>query len=139
MNLVYSLEEIDSIAHHLISQFGTKKYWLFSGNLGAGKTTLINAICNSLGIESLVNSPTFNIINKYVYKKTETLLHIDLYRIKSLEELQEMGFVEQAEKANFVWIEWPELIQNFVNPNNCLKLTLEKLDLTKRELTLDLC
>jgi tRNA threonylcarbamoyladenosine biosynthesis protein TsaE len=95
------------------------------GNLGAGKTTLVQGIAKGLGVVKKINSPTFNIIKEYSLPKRPncSLVHIDAYRIKSAVELINLGIQDSIFQNNFVVIEWAENISKNL-PNNHILITL---------------
>jgi len=112
MNLLYTIEEIDKAANFVLDNLKTNNI-LFEGNVGAGKTTLIKQICLKLGVSDLTNSPTFSLINEYKTKNT-SIFHMDLYRLKNINEVIDLGVMEYIDFNNTVIIEWPELlIKNF--------------------------
>jgi tRNA threonylcarbamoyladenosine biosynthesis protein TsaE len=94
----------------------------FYGSMGAGKTTFIKAICEELGVEDVITSPTFAIVNEYSLS-TNTIYHFDFYRIKKLEEVYDMGFEDYFYSGALCFIEWPELIEE-VLPDDAVKVTI---------------
>ena len=114
LEISFSLESIEEVAFQLLQSFEPQKIFLFTGNLGAGKTTLISAICKSLGCLDLISSPTFSLINEYKIG-SESLYHFDLYRLKSLEETMDIGFEEYIYSGNYCFIEWPEKVTNILS------------------------
>ncbi len=108
-----SLNEIDATAQKIILLAGTQKTFLFYGVMGAGKTTLIKALCKFLGTHDNVASPTFSIVNEY---KTENagIYHFDLYRLKTQAEALDMGFEEYLYSGNYCFIEWPERVPDLL-------------------------
>jgi len=103
------LANLSKTAHELLQASLDCKIWLFKGEMGSGKTTLIKAVCKELGLRDLVSSPTFSIINEYKYQN-EPLYHFDFYRIKNLEEAVQIGIEEYFYSKSYCFIEWPELI-----------------------------
>ena len=102
----------------------------FYGKMGAGKTTFIKAICEELGVDDVITSPTFAIINEYS-GKDETIYHFDFYRIKKLEEVYDMGYEDYFYSGALCFIEWPELIEE-VLPEDAVKVQItEKEDGTR--------
>jgi tRNA threonylcarbamoyladenosine biosynthesis protein TsaE len=85
----------------------------FYGELGSGKTQFIKGICSGLGVKNVVNSPTFVIVNEYDYSNGKKIFHFDFYRMKSTEEVIELGFEDYFDKG-LILIEWPELIENLL-------------------------
>ena len=84
--------------------------FLFSGDLGSGKTTMIKQICKDLGVVDEISSPTFSLVNEYRTKDDLPVYHFDLYRLKDLDEAQNIGITEYLDSGNLCLIEWPELI-----------------------------
>lgn len=104
---IFDLNNIQTIATNFISLFDKYKIIAFSGDLGAGKTTLINAICKQLGVNESVTSPTYSIIQEY-HSGSIIIFHMDLYRIKSIEEAIDAGIEDCLESKNLCLVEWPE-------------------------------
>ena len=95
--------------------FSERKIILFNGEMGAGKTTLIKAICHELGCEDEVSSPTFSLVNHYVSPSAGDVFHFDCYRLKSTEEAMDIGFEEYLESGSYCLIEWPEIILKLIS------------------------
>jgi tRNA threonylcarbamoyladenosine biosynthesis protein TsaE len=93
------------------------------GDLGSGKTQLAKGICSGLGVEQTVNSPTFIIVNEYSSAQFPKIYHFDLYRMKSIDEILDMGFTEYIGNGNITLIEWPEHVESIL-PANTLKIRL---------------
>ena len=89
---IQSLEEIHEAARTFIREMGDNSVFAFYGKMGAGKTTFIKAVCECLGVEDVINSPTFAIVNEYRSETGELIYHFDFYRIKKLEEVYDMGY-----------------------------------------------
>jgi tRNA threonylcarbamoyladenosine biosynthesis protein TsaE len=110
----YSLEELPVVAKQII-EFG-KEYpiWLFEGSMGAGKTTLIKALCRHWQVSNHVQSPTFSIVNEYITQEGKTIYHFDFYRIKHEVEAMDMGVEEYFDSGNYCLVEWPSKISNLL-------------------------
>lgn len=110
---VYTESELDSVAASVLSQAGTTRLFLLRGEPGSGKTSLVGALCKRLGVKAEVTSPTFSLVNEYALADGSVLYHLDLYRIKSAEELFESGIAEHLDGLSYCFVEWPELIGQF--------------------------
>lgn len=104
------LAEIDRIARHLLDEGKSRSVWLFEGEMGAGKTTLIKAICRQKGVVSVVQSPTFGIVNEYSTQTGEAIYHFDCYRLRNEAEALDIGIEEYFDSGNYCLVEWPERI-----------------------------
>jgi len=124
MNLKFSLEEIENISQILKDNI-YHKVVLISGEMGAGKTTLIKSLLKLYKSNDNVSSPTFSIINEYRTLSKDLIYHMDLYRIKTIEELEGIGFFEYIYSKNQCFIEWGELIENNIG-NEFNKFVISK-------------
>lgn len=104
------LDELDSAAHRLLAQGRTQSVWLFEGEMGAGKTTLIKALCRALGVVSTVQSPTFSIVNEYTTHEGHSVYHFDCYRLRNEAEALDIGIEEYFDSGDYCFVEWPERI-----------------------------
>jgi tRNA threonylcarbamoyladenosine biosynthesis protein TsaE len=114
---------LSAAARQLLKYSGGKKIFAFYGSMGAGKTTFIKAICESLGAIDIVSSPTFTLVNEYRTSEGETLFHIDFYRIKKLEEVYDFGIEEYLTGDSYCFMEWPELIEEIL-PQETVKVRI---------------
>ncbi len=127
---IIDLDHIRETAREFIDNMGNRKVFAFYGKMGAGKTTFIKAVCEELGVEDVITSPTFAIINEYS-GKDDTIYHFDFYRIKKLEEVYDMGYEDYFYSGALCFIEWPELIEE-VLPEDAVKVQIiEKEDGTR--------
>ena len=123
MNItISSLESIREAAREFIQHIGEHRVFAFYGEMGAGKTTFIKAICEELGVEDVITSPTFAIVNEYT-SNDGPIYHFDFYRIKKLEEVYDMGFEDYFYSGALCFIEWPELIEE-VLPEDAVKVNI---------------
>lgn len=123
MEIFFTLKEIDYAASKVLSFSVTNKVFTFSGELGAGKTTLIKAICRLLGVSEPVTSPTYSLIHEYKTADGIKIYHMDLYRINSLQEALEAGTGENIASGEFCFIEWPGKIEPLL-PQNVVALNI---------------
>lgn len=121
------LEALNDIADQILELFPDDRIFLFSGKMGAGKTTLIKSICNSLRVVDVVSSPTFSIVNEYLTFEGNGVFHFDLYRIKSPVELMDIGFEEYIYSGSYCLIEWPELASELM-PSKYVMINIETED-----------
>lgn len=121
----FALEEVEHIAQKLLDKAGPNQLiWTFTGEIGAGKTTLIKAICRLLGTEEKVSSPTFSLVNEYKDREGLTFYHMDLYRLHDTEEAVDIGIEEYLDSGQRCLIEWPGLIEHLL-PENTFRIKLE--------------
>ncbi|MCG8323359.1 MAG: tRNA (adenosine(37)-N6)-threonylcarbamoyltransferase complex ATPase subunit type 1 TsaE [Cytophagales bacterium] len=129
-------EDLPAVAERIIALAGTYKVWLFEGDMGTGKTTLIRALCKVFGIIDDVSSPTFALVNEYVDRQETYFYHFDFYRINNEEEAMDIGADEYFYSGNVCFIEWPEKIPALIpdeflrifisiNSDNTRKIVLE--------------
>jgi len=102
-----------------------KRAIAFYGKMGAGKTTFIKAVCEELGVDDVITSPTFAIVNEYTDGNGNPIYHFDFYRIKKLEEVYDMGYEDYFYSGNLCLLEWPELIEDIL-PENAVKVHIEE-------------
>jgi len=134
MNInVNSLSDLDEAAIALLDFAGTEKIFVFEGDMGAGKTTFIKALAKAFGVEELVSSPTFSIVNEYK-GKGHTFYHFDFYRIKNLREAYDIGYEEYFFSGNTCFIEWPEKVEELL-PKHYIKVQIKMLSENERTLS----
>ena len=129
MKLEYSLNDLDLISQKIIQSSNVNVY-LFFGEMGVGKTTLIRALVKRLGSEDNVSSPTYSLVNEYL-AKDKPIFHFDFYRINSIDEVYDMGFEDYLSHDAFILIEWPELIESLW-PEHFMRVDLKLAGREKR-------
>ena len=112
--LIRDKKHLADAAEKFLAHFGENRIFAFYGSMGAGKTTIIKAICKALGAIDIVSSPTFTLVNEYRTVSGETLYHIDFYRIKKQEEVFDFGIEEYLSGDSYCFMEWPELIEEIL-------------------------
>jgi len=121
--LIKDKRHLNTAAKQLLEQSGENKIFAFYGSLGAGKTTIIKAICQTLGAVDIVSSPTFTLVNEYKTSSGESLYHIDFYRIRKQEEVYDFGIEEYLTGDSYCFMEWPELIEAIL-PEETIKVRI---------------
>ncbi len=124
---INDLSEIHQAARQFLAEIDNQNVFAFYGDMGAGKTTFIKAVCEELGVQEPVTSPTFAIINEYRDKKGKSVYHFDFYRIKKLEEVFDFGYEDYFYSGNLCFIEWPELVESLL-PENVVRLSLRQTE-----------
>lgn len=137
--LINQLKELEKAAKILLSYAGKRRKWCFYGDLGAGKTTFIKVICKYLKVTEGVTSPTYSLVNEYSYTDVKTattnyLHHLDLYRLKQIEEALDIGIEEYLYDDNYCFIEWAQIIEPIL-PTEVLKIYIEMLEDGRRKIT----
>ena len=135
---ITSLDNIAEAAKEFIAQMGDETVYAFNGEMGAGKTTFINALCKALGVEDdTTNSPSFSIINEYRSDTTaELIYHFDLYRLESLEEAFDIGVEDYFDSGALCFLEWPERIEDIL-PHDTVRVNIVVNDDDTRTITIE--
>ena len=124
--IVDSIDNIRNAARIFVENMGDKSVFAFYGSMGAGKTTFIKAVCEELGVEDVITSPTFAIVNEYSSASSGKIVyHFDFYRIKKLDEVYDMGYEDYFYSGALCFIEWPELIDDLL-PADAVKVSIEE-------------
>ncbi len=137
MEIDFQLDEIDTAAKKFLETGKDYSVFAFSGELGAGKTTFITALCQQLGVNENVTSPTYSIIQEYAAGDNKAIYHIDLYRIKNKDEAMDAGIEDYLSSNEICMIEWPERAPS-IFPANTVFVTLTILSANKRKLIMEL-
>ena len=128
----YSLTNIDEISQLIVDKIKTVKTIMLRGELGSGKTTIVKSVLKKIGVNEVVTSPTFSIVNEY--NSAETIIyHFDLYRIENTKELDVIGFEDYIYSQNICFIEWPEIVLDKIN-FKYLDIEVKYLDENNREI-----
>ena len=123
---IENIEKIREAAREFVANIGDSTVFAFYGKMGAGKNTFIKAVCEELGVEDVITSPTFAIVNEYRSDASgELIYHFDFYRVKKIEEVYDMGFEDYFYSGALCFIEWPELCEE-VLPEDTVKVTIEE-------------
>ncbi|MCD6017450.1 MAG: tsaE [Bacteroidetes bacterium] len=112
---ISNLDDHRKVAQQLLEFAGEQRVFTFDAPMGSGKTTFIKSLCLELSVTDTMSSPTYSIVNEYHTDFDLKLFHFDLYRLKNPEELFELGFEEYLSSGNYVFIEWPELANDFLS------------------------
>jgi tRNA threonylcarbamoyladenosine biosynthesis protein TsaE len=125
---IQDIEHIREAAREFIEHIGERRVFAFYGKMGAGKTTFVKAICEELGVDDVITSPTFAIINEYtpsslLLPPSSKIFHFDFYRIKKLEEVYDMGYEDYFYSGALCFIEWPELIEEIL-PDDAVRVSI---------------
>ena len=136
--IIKNISALKALVPELLAAAGNRKKWCFYGDLGSGKTTLIKAIAAQLGIQEEVTSPTYSLINEYEYieettKQSFLAFHMDLYRLKTIEEALDIGIEDYLERSEYCFMEWPELIEPLL-PEDVVKITIEIVKDSERKI-----
>ena len=129
MNItIQDTAHLGEAAHQFVNAIGNRRIFAFYGHMGAGKTTFIKAICEALGVEDVITSPTFAIVNEYtpsspLLPPSSNIYHFDFYRVKRLEEAYDMGYEDYFYSGSLCFIEWPELIEELL-PDDTVRVTI---------------
>jgi tRNA threonylcarbamoyladenosine biosynthesis protein TsaE len=121
--------DLNQLADALLLFAGPVRVIAFYGEMGAGKTTFIRAVCHAMGVTENVSSPTFSLVNQYANKQNDPVYHFDFFRIESEREAVDIGCEEYFDSGHFCLIEWPEKILNLL-PSEMIKVVIE---LTRQE------
>ena len=133
---IEKLDNIREAAKQFIANIGDSTVFAFYGNMGAGKTTFVKAVCEELGVDDVITSPTFSIVNEYRSEQTgELIYHFDFYRVKKIEEVYDMGFEDYFYSGALCFIEWPELCEE-VLPDDTVKVSINEEPDGSRPITL---
>ena len=137
MDLNFKLENIKSAAEQFLTAAGTKTVFAFHGEMGAGKTTFIHALCEVMEVKDTISSPTFSIINQYATETGKTIYHMDLYRLKDEQEAINTGVEDCLYSGNTCLVEWPEKAPG-IFPDDTLHVIITAINTNTRKLQINL-
>ena len=120
----HNLENLSDIARKILEYTYPHKKFLFYAGMGVGKTTLIKELSLQLGINDIVSSPTFSIVNEYVSIGNGKIYHFDFYRLKNEQEAFDMGYEEYFYGDHYCFVEWPEKIPNLIE-DDMVKINMQ--------------
>ncbi len=121
--IISNVENLSEVSSHLVERYMNNPIWVFNGEMGAGKTTLIKDICDKLAVEDIVNSPTFSIVNEYMTAEESTIYHFDFYRIEEEKEAVDIGVDEYFYSGDLCLIEWAEKIPSLL-PSEYIEINI---------------
>ena len=131
----YEIDSIDQAAQRILTEAGEEKIWIFQGQMGAGKTTLIKSLAKLFGVVDSVSSPTFGIVNEYQTLGGELIYHFDFYRLNQPEEALDIGAEEYFYSGKICWIEWAEKVAQFL-PEKFFLIQIDSETSSRRKITL---
>jgi len=131
---ITTLKDLRKAARQFVSLIGENSVFAFYGEMGAGKTTFIKAICIELGVDENITSPTFALVNEYITRDHKSLYHFDCYRLKTLREAYDIGADEYFYSGNLCFVEWPEKIEDLL-PSGTVNVHVEVKDNGAREVS----
>ena len=123
--VIDNLEQLPRLASDLLEEFREERFFAFFGKMGVGRTTLIKALCDQLGVKEVVCSPTFAIINEYTSGEGEPVYHFDFYRLKSAEEAYDIGYEEYFYSGMYCFTEWTEKIEQLL-PEHYVRVEMKE-------------
>lgn len=132
---IKSLDGIADAARQFVDAMGENKVFAMFGPMGVGKTTFIKAVCEVLGVQDTITSPTFAIVNEYRTDSGEQIFHFDFYRIRKVEEAYDMGYEDYIYSGAVCFLEWPELIEELL-PDDAVRVTLTEEEDGTRTITI---
>ena len=134
--LLNNLSDIDIVAQKFVENIGDRKVFAFYGEMGAGKTTFIKALCKFLSVTETITSPTFAIVNEYSTENADPIFHFDFYRIKNIDEAYDFGYEDYFYSGHLCFIEWPELVEPLL-PEGVVKVQIVVEDNEQRSILID--
>ena len=138
VRIISSPQELESVAQELLKFANSRQKMAFYAEIGAGKTTLIQSICNLLHVKEKVTSPTFSLVNEYHTNSAlegagQKVFHIDLYRLNNIQEALDIGIEDYLYEPAYTFIEWPELVESIL-PEDIVRIKIEILENSNRKI-----
>lgn len=133
--IIKSIDSISSSAQEFLQLVSEKRVFAFHGQMGAGKTTFIKAICQALGVDDIINSPTFSIVNEYLCSNGSSVFHFDCYRIEDLRDAVDMGAEEYLYSGDYCFVEWPDNIAPLL-PDDTVHVEIREIENGEREIVI---
>ena len=134
--IIVTEQELFNCAKEILKLAGETKLFVFYGNLGTGKTTLIKTLCNCLGVSNNLSSPSFSIVNEYEFTAGKKITHMDLYRIKHKNELFDLGIEDYFKSSEYCFVEWPQVAENIL-PEKYIEIRIDFIDVLTRKITFE--
>lgn len=131
------IQDLARAAGQIVTAGSGHTLWTFYGEMGAGKTTFIKALCKVLGVTDEVSSPTYSLVNEYHTSDGKTVYHFDFYRINSIEEAYDIGYEDYFYSGNICLIEWPQRIEELLEGEEVLKIVIDKAGETERTIRVE--
>lgn len=125
--IVPTPEDLPDIVQQILTVAAGRRKWMLYGDLGAGKTAFVKAFCRHFSTSETASSPTFSLVNEYFYTENgikSVIRHLDLYRLKNLDEALDIGIEDYLDDPDYTLIEWPEVIEALLPPD-ILKIHIE--------------
>jgi tRNA threonylcarbamoyladenosine biosynthesis protein TsaE len=133
---VKNLDELPDVAEKILNRINKNRIVAFYGKMGAGKTTLIKALCEKKGVTNKITSPTFALVNEYFTSQGEIIYHFDFYRVNKIEEIYDLGYEDYFYSGHYCFIEWPEPAKNLL-PKETIKININELSDHTRQIIID--
>ncbi|MBR10647.1 MAG: tRNA (adenosine(37)-N6)-threonylcarbamoyltransferase complex ATPase subunit type 1 TsaE [Rickettsiales bacterium] len=133
--IVNEEKELEQVANAMLPTLADYPIVCFQGEMGAGKTTFIKVICDALGVQDAMSSPTFSIVNEYRDEADNPIYHFDFYRVEKLQEALDIGVEEYFYSGDLCLIEWPDMIKELI-PENHLEISIKLVGDNSREITI---
>ena len=130
-----SLSDLVPVSNQILALASDVPVWCFYGEMGVGKTTLIKAICDQLGVTDSMSSPTFSLVNEYETNNQESIYHFDFYRIGNQQEALDIGVDEYFYSENYCFIEWPNLVAGLI-PDHHIEISIKLVEANRRVINL---